>query len=362
MNKVLIIAEAGVNHNGDIKIAKKMIDAAVVCGVDIIKFQTVKVEALVTRNAEQADYQINNTKNRESQMEMLKKITMPYHDFDEIYEYCRYKGVQFLSTPFDLESVEFLKKYKMPFWKIPSGEITNYPYLVAIAKTGKNIVMSTDAEKSGRNDILLNNRKISGNAYYRTDYVGLHHGTMLLSFQSNMISKCLTPNKYKLESKSIKSVSARVGNIHMYHPDITIDMIKKAVKENFSEYFMEKETELSEGIEIANSELQSLSKKYSSEEWIYGKYNSEIGFSKQFAWGNINIIVSMEKDKIKKCNLESDAMNGQLINNLADILPVYTYNNEFKSNILKELQKRKVQFDKVMVDDIFEYLKEVIGE
>lgn len=143
MNKVLIIAEAGVNHNGDIKIAKKMIDAAVVCGVDIIKFQTVKVEALVTRNAEQADYQINNTKNRESQMEMLKKITMPYHDFDEIYEYCRYKGVQFLSTPFDLESVEFLKKYKMPFWKIPSGEITNYPYLVAIAKTGKNIVMST---------------------------------------------------------------------------------------------------------------------------------------------------------------------------------------------------------------------------
>ena len=218
------------------------------------------------------------------------------------------------------------------------------------------------AEKSGRNDILLNNRKISGNAYYRTDYVGLHHGTMLLSFQSNMISKCLTPNKYKLESKSIKSVSARVGNIHMYHPDITIDMIKKAVKENFSEYFMEKETELSEGIEIANSELQSLSKKYSSEEWIYGKYNSEIGFSKQFAWGNINIIVSMEKDKIKKCNLESDAMNGQLINNLADILPVYTYNNEFKSNILKELQKRKVQFDKVMVDDIFEYLKEVIGE
>lgn len=143
MNKVIIIAEAGVNHNGNIGIAKKMIDAAVECGVDIIKFQTAKVEALVTRNAEQADYQINNTKNKETQMEMLKKITMPYRDFDEIYEYCRSQGIQFLSTPFDLESVDFLKKYKMPFWKIPSGEITNYPYLAAIAKTGKDIVMST---------------------------------------------------------------------------------------------------------------------------------------------------------------------------------------------------------------------------
>lgn len=218
------------------------------------------------------------------------------------------------------------------------------------------------AETSGRNDILLNNRKISGNAYYSTDYMGLHHGTMLISFQSNLIKECLTPNKYKLESKSINSVSARIGNIHMYHPDITIDMIKKAVKESFLEHFTEKETKLSEEIEIADCELQRLNKKYSSEEWIYGRYNNEIGFSKQFAWGNLNIIVSMGKDRIKKCNLESDAMNGQLINNLADILPCYIYDNEFKYNILKELQKRKIQFDKVMVDEIFEYLEEVIGE
>lgn len=142
-NKVLIIAEAGVNHNGSIELAKKLIEEAKIAGADIIKFQTVNLDNLVTKNAKKADYQINNTNNNESQFEMLKKIILNYDSFIELKDFCDEIGITFLSTPFDLDSIDFLNKFNMPFWKIPSGEITNYPYLVKIAKTGKDIVMST---------------------------------------------------------------------------------------------------------------------------------------------------------------------------------------------------------------------------
>lgn len=142
-NKVLIIAEAGVNHNGSIELAKKLVEQAKYAGADVVKFQTVNLNNLVTRNAKKADYQVNNTNNNESQFEMLKKIVLTYDDFVELKKHCDSLGIEFLSTPFDLDSIDFLNSFNMPFWKIPSGEITNYPYLVKIANTHSDIVMST---------------------------------------------------------------------------------------------------------------------------------------------------------------------------------------------------------------------------
>ena len=139
---VFIIAEAGVNHNGSFEIAKKLVDEAKNAGVDCIKFQTFKSDNLVSKNAQKAEYQ-KNTTGGGSQIDMLKKLELSYEEFSALKEYCDQKEICFLSTPFDFDSIEFLNKIDMPFWKIPSGEVTNYPYLVAIAKTKKPIVMST---------------------------------------------------------------------------------------------------------------------------------------------------------------------------------------------------------------------------
>ncbi len=140
---VLIIAEVGVNHNGDINLAKKMILEAKRCGVDIVKFQTAKLELLVTRNAGKAEYQKVSIDDYESQYEMLKKLLLSFQDFEELSHYCREIGIGFLSTPFDLSSIEFLKQLDMPFWKIPSGEITNLPYLIKIANLHMPVLLST---------------------------------------------------------------------------------------------------------------------------------------------------------------------------------------------------------------------------
>lgn len=142
MKKVLIIAEAGVNHNGNIDLAKKLIIAAHDSGADIVKFQTAKLNSLVSRSAQMAEYQKENTGKDESQREMLSKLLLKFEDFIELADYCKRIGIQFLSTPFDLDSIQFLNDL-VPFWKVPSGEITNYPYLVQIAKTHKPVVMST---------------------------------------------------------------------------------------------------------------------------------------------------------------------------------------------------------------------------
>ncbi len=140
---VCIIAEAGVNHNGDINIARQMIDVAAGSGVDYIKFQTFKAEKLVVENAQQAEYQKKNTGKSESQLEMLKKLELTQDDFIELKKYCGEKKVGFISTPFDFESIDFLETLDMDLWKVPSGEVTNYPYLVKIAKTHRPVVMST---------------------------------------------------------------------------------------------------------------------------------------------------------------------------------------------------------------------------
>ena len=140
---VLIIAEAGVNHNGDLEVAKKMALVAKECGADVVKFQTAKLSSLVSKYAGMADYQKINIGQEMSQQEMLKKLLLTYEEFKRLAVYCKKIGIQFLSTPFDLESIDFLQELGCDFWKVPSGEITNLPYLEKIAKTGKDIILST---------------------------------------------------------------------------------------------------------------------------------------------------------------------------------------------------------------------------
>ena len=139
---VFIIAEAGVNHNGDIKLAKKLIDVAVNAKVDAVKFQTWKTELLVTKDAKQAEYQTENTKIEESQYDMLKKLELSYDDFKELKNYCDSQNIMFLSTPDEIESANFLVDLQDIF-KIGSGELTNYPYLKHIGSLKKKIILST---------------------------------------------------------------------------------------------------------------------------------------------------------------------------------------------------------------------------
>ena len=139
---VIVIAEAGVNHNGDVKIAKRLIDEAKNAGADIVKFQTFDVKKLVSKYAVMADYQKANLGREESQEKMLSKLAIGEEEFRELYEYCNNKAIRFLSTPFDIDSICFLNELQ-DIWKIPSGEITDYPYLVKIAQTGKDVILST---------------------------------------------------------------------------------------------------------------------------------------------------------------------------------------------------------------------------
>ncbi len=143
MDRVLIIAEAGVNHNGDVELAHKMIDEAKNAGADVVKFQTGIPEKVMSRFAKKAEYQEKTTGKDESQLEMVKKISLKYEDHAALKKHCQDIGIKFLSTPFDLDSISFLDELGCDIWKIPSGEITNYPYLVKIAVTGKPIIMST---------------------------------------------------------------------------------------------------------------------------------------------------------------------------------------------------------------------------
>ncbi len=144
MNKVLIIAEAGVNHNGSMENALKLIDAAVEAGVDYVKFQTFKAEKLVSKNAKKADYQIENTQNgNETQFEMLKKLELSHEDHSKLIAYCNEKNIHFFSTAFDLDSLEYLKEIGLDLVKIPSGEITNLPYLRRAAQLFKKVILST---------------------------------------------------------------------------------------------------------------------------------------------------------------------------------------------------------------------------
>jgi N,N'-diacetyllegionaminate synthase len=139
---IYIIAEVGVNHNGSLATAKELAEAAKEAGADCVKFQTFKAEKLVSRSARKAAYQ-EGTTGEGTQADMLKQLELSYDAFRELKAHCDRIGIQFLSTPFDPDSIAFLDTMDMPFWKVPSGEVTNAPYLAAIGKTGKPVVLST---------------------------------------------------------------------------------------------------------------------------------------------------------------------------------------------------------------------------
>ena len=142
--RTLIIAEAGVNHNGSLELAKRLVDEAALAGADIIKFQTFKAERLVSRYAKKAAYQKSNLKDEDDgQYAMLKRLELDAGQHEELIEYCRKKRIRFFSTAFDLDSIEYLHTLQLGMWKIPSGEITNYPYLKKIAQCKEPVILST---------------------------------------------------------------------------------------------------------------------------------------------------------------------------------------------------------------------------
>jgi N,N'-diacetyllegionaminate synthase len=143
MTRVFIIAEAGVNHNGSVELAKQLIDVAVKAKVDAVKFQTFKAELCISRNAQKANYQKQATNAFESQFDMIKKLELDVETHKELIAYCQEKDIMFLSTPFDHESVEMLNVLGLEIFKIPSGEITNLPYLRYIGSLGKRVILST---------------------------------------------------------------------------------------------------------------------------------------------------------------------------------------------------------------------------
>ena len=175
MNKTLIIAEAGVNHNGSIEVAKKLIDAAVEAGVDFVKFQTFKAEKLVSKSAKKAAYQVQSTGNDEGQYEMIKKLELDKDKHNILIDYCKQKGIKFLSTAFDHDSVDLLQDLGIDIFKVPSGEITNKPYLIKLALTGKPIIISTGMADIGEVEDALD--IVMSNGVSRENVTILHCNT-----------------------------------------------------------------------------------------------------------------------------------------------------------------------------------------
>ena len=147
--KVFIIAEAGVNHNGDLELAKQLVEKAAEAGADAVKFQTFKTANLVSHSAKKAVYQLDTTDKNESQFEMIKKLELDKSAHQELIKYCEEKKILFLSAPFDLDSIDLLEDLGLPLFKIPSGEITNLPYLRKIASKNKPIILSTGMANIG---------------------------------------------------------------------------------------------------------------------------------------------------------------------------------------------------------------------
>ncbi len=160
--RTLIIAEAGVNHNGDMELAKKLIDAAAQSGADMVKFQTFTAESLLTTTVEKADYQIRNTNNSESQHEMIRKLELSRSMHDELMVHCRSRNISFFSTAFDISSLNFLNELGLDRFKIPSGEITNLPYLRQIGSFGKPVLLSTGMATLGEIEAAIDVLEKSG--------------------------------------------------------------------------------------------------------------------------------------------------------------------------------------------------------
>ena len=176
MKKTIIIAEAGVNHNGDMKIAKRLIDVAADAGADYVKFQTFIAEELVTKDAQIASYQKETAKDGgDTQFKMLKKLELSQEQHFELIEYCKSKGINFLSTAFDHLSIEFLNDLGLDFYKIPSGEITNLPYLQRISKLGIPVILSTGMANTGEIEEAID--VLENGGVNRDDIIVLHCNT-----------------------------------------------------------------------------------------------------------------------------------------------------------------------------------------
>lgn len=175
MSRVIIIAEAGVNHNGDYEMAKRMVVAAKNAGADYIKFQTAIPKEVISKFAVMADYQKNNVGKEESQLEMCEKIHLPLSAYKSLKEYCDEVGIKFMSTPFDLVSIDTLAELDMDYMKIPSGEITNLPYLRKITKLGIPVIMSTGMCEPDEIESALN--VLTDNGLKKGDIILLHCNT-----------------------------------------------------------------------------------------------------------------------------------------------------------------------------------------
>jgi N,N'-diacetyllegionaminate synthase len=177
IEKVFIIAEAGVNHNGSIELAKKLIDVAVDSGVDAVKFQTFKATTLVSKNAQKAEYQKKNmNSNDDSQFNMLKKLELDIDAHKELISYCNSKKIMFLSTPFDHDSIDLLNDLGLEIFKIASGEITNLPYLRHIGKLNKKVILSTGMANIGEIEDALEILMCAGTK--KENITVLHANTM----------------------------------------------------------------------------------------------------------------------------------------------------------------------------------------
>jgi N,N'-diacetyllegionaminate synthase len=183
--KTLIIAEAGVNHNGDINLAKRLVDVAFEAGADYVKFQSFKASELVSKKAEKAEYQLKTTDSSESQFEMIKKLELSEEDHLELLNYCKEVGIGFASSPFDINGIKYLEELNLDFIKVPSGEITNLPYLRELSKTTKRIILSSGmSELQEIKDALsiLNSRNVvvlHCNTEYPTPYEDVNLNAML---------------------------------------------------------------------------------------------------------------------------------------------------------------------------------------
>ncbi|MBQ9074313.1 MAG: N-acetylneuraminate synthase family protein, partial [Muribaculaceae bacterium] len=172
----IIIAEAGVNHNGSLEMALELVDKAADAGADYVKFQTFKAEKLVSRNAQKAKYQQENTTDKDNtQLAMLKRLELSISEHLILIARCKERGISFLSTAFDMESIDFLHSLGLPLWKIPSGEITNLPYLRRIAGYGGKVIMSTGM--SDINDVSNAVEVLVSGGVNKSDIVLLHCNT-----------------------------------------------------------------------------------------------------------------------------------------------------------------------------------------
>jgi N,N'-diacetyllegionaminate synthase len=172
MSKIIIIAEAGVNHNGDLAMAQEMVRVAKACGADYVKFQTAVPELVISTIAPKAEYQKETTGKEQSQLEMCKAIHLPLSDYEGLNALCHEVGIGFMSTPFDLVSIDCLAPLGMDYWKIPSGEITNLPYLRKIALTGGKVILSTGM--STLDEVEAAVKILTDNGLTRSDITLLH--------------------------------------------------------------------------------------------------------------------------------------------------------------------------------------------